>query len=887
MGRVDSRWGSFSAQSQAAMCPPTMGQENPSPVCAALPKWCVNIPKQQPCAAGCAEGNLLHSTQQGEDYVSCIRSGCNVTEISGGTATGWATCNYGWYCESHGVNKCGGCSVFRDQLRLYNRSAAGDTFQCTKMPQHYGGMVPVGLAGLYNRVDQPPQGTVQCGVNTAAPAGMYCSPCPIAHAATSTGMTMCTPCAAGTSRVPRYDITSNMATASWNCALNPAACQPINAEGSCTHCEEGFESNSGGLCISCPGAFHLSRTFMGTTQQSVAEGISPCVSCPAGEIRRYSTGQCVACGSHEHIVKVLPSAGTRLTYTESTRYGYIAHILEGVTSHGMFESLFCDFSTGECPQGTVLIPTYSQQRFCAACPPGLQGPSCGETCSWNQYNAQWGPGDHCQLCPAGTHAPTINHNRDTLQQLFAPLPIWAGARFCETAHHPSGSPTGMVVARDTAYSSGWQLGALLNAPGFQTLSDPQACVRACVETAMCLAVTWVASTNACRMSHEDTYTDLQSGSYTWIRAHAVSLDLEPPPASKSCLNVSYLTPQSVPPDIRQTVQHMLDNGTLLATNTTPFPPEDNWSLQLLWLSVAPQSPDLCVPCPPGEFGPPVSTGGCFKCPPFHYQPEPGQTACLDCPVNYYTSLLGSTSCMPCPPNTTTDGVPGVPCRYANQTIATPPAEGSGFCAPGTYLRGGVYNERGILVNLTCSACGPGRISTQYDVVTCSVCPAGKTPSPSRTSCVLCEGNTYGSGGLCRECAPNYIGTADKIECAACAAGTGRLEGATTCTNCSDPFYSIAGGGCVMCRRGSQSWSNHTGCEECAAGFGRRGTQVRCTPCATGMFANPSVPTNGCEFCPSNHISSRPGSAECTRCPRTRISNKVVGGTEGRPLRLHV
>lgn len=877
VGRIDSSWGAFSAQSQGARCPPSTGAVPATPVCYSLPRWCLDLPRQ-PCAASCAAlGGPLATSEQGEAFVSCIRSQCDPQVLSGSASASWNDCAYGRTCSGTSYNTCTGCSQVNERLQLYNRSAAANSFQCIHMP-HESGYAPVGIAGDYLEDDQLMTHAVACGANYYAPPGKYCQPCPI-NTVSSPGASACTACPAGTSRVVEFDLTSDVATHSWNCAQNPESCQPWGTSGSvCTPCQEGWQSNAMGLCTDCPGAYTLSPTWMGTTPQSLRLGLSPCIGCPPGEIRRLATAQCVNCGDHEHIVRVLPAAGTRLTYQELTRFGIASYVLPDATSSGQFESLFCDFS-GSCPEGSVAISSiaHARYRYCAACPPAMQGVGCQRVCGWNQYGSEWGPGDNCKLCPAGTHAPVANHNHDTLQS-WATIPFWAGAKYCETAYHPPQSPTGMVVQRDTAYASGWLTGALLNAPGSQYQPTPQDCVKSCVETEGCLAVTWVSSQNQCRMSHEDLYTQAQSGSNTWIKSHATTLTTTAPAAHESCLNLTSLTSDPVPADFRQIFDAFVANQTLIPTNTTPVPPADNWSLQLLWLSVAPQSPDLCVPCEKGTFGPPnVRTGGCFPCAPFHYANATGMTVCLPCPVNMYIETVGSSFCLPCPPNTSTNGTAGVPCRFANGTIATPPV-GSEFCVPGTQIQAGVYNTQGKLVNLTCSDCPAGRISTGYDSVGCTVCQPGYTPAPDRTTCVMCQGQTRGVQGICEPCAPNTAASADHTTCAPCPAGQGRLKGQPECANCTDPRYSRSdASGCLLCPQGAEAWSNHTGCERCRPGFGRRGSQLRCTPCPTGMFANDDTLTMGCVHCARNHVSRQPGATSCERCPSDKISNRVVGG----------
>ena len=245
VGRTDSRWGAFSAQSQAAMCTPSTGIENPSPVCPTLPRWCLDL-QHQPCASSCALGNQLSTTQQGEAYVACIRNNCNATALSGSSSGSFADCNYGYYCQGSMYNKCEGCSTFNEQLKVYNRTSA--TFSCQKLPSPYGGMMPVGLAGSRSEVAQPMQSPVQCGANTFASEGRYCQPCAVNHYS-GAGASYCQACAAGTSRMYRYDFSSALASSSWSCVLDPSSCQ-LASPGSCESCQEGWQSNAGGLCVS-------------------------------------------------------------------------------------------------------------------------------------------------------------------------------------------------------------------------------------------------------------------------------------------------------------------------------------------------------------------------------------------------------------------------------------------------------------------------------------------------------------------------------------------------------------------------------------------------------------------------------------------------------------
>ena len=424
-----------------------------------LPTWCKSI-SAHPCAAPCvAAAGALNTPTLSINYVLCLKTSCTPSVISGSATSSWADCDFGRRCViTTQTNVCSGCSTVNQRLRLFSRNETANTFQCISMPQS-GGMAPIGIVGNALSRSQALNHSILCGENFFAPEGHYCAPCRLSHTS-SPGARECTPCSADTARVPLYDLTQQMADQSWDCAQHPDTCQPWGTTAACAPCQEGWQSNPGmetvnktvfclrcvcvgGLCVDCPGAYTLDPLWKGTTPQAINAGLSPCVGyvfsppaalwceflgggrCPVGEIRRLSTAECVNCGSHLHIVRVLPAAGTRLTYQEAGRYGIQSYILPQAVSHSVFESLYCDFSV-KCPPGSVTVPVQEAYRFCAACPPGMIGLGCTGRCGWNEYSDEWGPNNVCRRCPPGTHAPIINHNRDMLRVLFSDLPVWAG-----------------------------------------------------------------------------------------------------------------------------------------------------------------------------------------------------------------------------------------------------------------------------------------------------------------------------------------------------------------------------------------------------------------------------------------------------------------------------
>ena len=147
------------------------------------------------------------------------------------------------------------------------------------------------------------------------------------------------------------------------------------------------------------------------------------------------------------------------------------------------------------------------------------------------------------------------------------------------------------------------------------------------------------------------------------------------------------------------------------------------------------------------------------------------------------------------------------------------------------------------------------------VVTQTLCSAGFYSGG--TSCLLCAAGTYTSSASAAS------------TCTLCPAGTSSAPGSTTCSYCTNGFYSPTPGltACIACPTGFASSSGYgaTACNNlCARGYRVDSTQsapggsVSCVICSPGTYTS-VVGATACYYCDRGTYSTS-GAVSCTPCP---------------------
>jgi hypothetical protein len=132
----------------------------------------------------------------------------------------------------------------------------------------------------------------------------------------------------------------------------------------------------------------------------------------------------------------------------------------------------------------------------------------------------------------------------------------------------------------------------------------------------------------------------------------------------------------------------------------------------------------------------------------------------------------------------------------------------------------------------CVACGATQITVNNS---CSTCPAGTTPDPSRTSCVnTCLPGQGWNGSRCVACGATQITVNNS--CSTCPAGTTPDPSRTSCVNTCLPGQGWNGSRCVAC--GATQITVNNSCSTCPAGTTPDPSRTSCVSTCTNGAINP-------------------------------------------------
>ena len=142
---------------------------------------------------------------------------------------------------------------------------------------------------------------------------------------------------------------------------------------------------------------------------------------------------------------------------------------------------------------------------------------------------------------------------------------------------------------------------------------------------------------------------------------------------------------------------------------------------------------------------------------------------------------------------------------------------------------------------------------------------------------LCSAGFYSGGASCLLCAAGTYTSSTSVAstCTLCPAGTSSAPGSTTCSYCTNGFYSPTPGltACIACPTGFASSSGYgaTACNNlCARGYSVDNTlsvpggSVSCVICSPGYYTS-VVGATACYTCGWDTYSTS-GAVSCTPCP---------------------
>merc|ERR1712207_95269 len=181
----------------------------------------------------------------------------------------------------------------------------------------------------------------------------------------------------------------------------------------------------------------------------------------------------------------------------------------------------------------------------------------------------------------------------------------------------------------------------------------------------------------------------------------------------------------------------------------------------------------------------------------------------------------------------------------------------------------------------CKKCGPGLISdgkskckkckgnevTRKDHTTCSICEAGKEPSPNKEVCVKCPFGEYtkdGAGSKCTKCKGNKYTGKEHTFCKDCEAGKEPSPNKEVCVKCpSGEFSEKDGSKCTKCKFNYVTGTDHKSCKPCEAGEEPSPNKEVCVKCPAGEFS--AGAGSKCTKCRAGTYSEKRGAAACQDC----------------------
>ena len=267
------------------------------------------------------------------------------------------------------------------------------------------------------------------------------------------------------------------------------------------------------------------------------------------------------------------------------------------------------------------------------------------------------------------------------------------------------------------------------------------------------------------------------------------------------------------------------------------------------------------------------------------QPNEDRSACVDCVGLTYSPM----------------GVECLPCEGDN--VVNPGRSTCQACLAG---QGPVGSDNGP-VRTSCSGCNgttystvgvcrdcPAPMVVDSDNMRCYGCATGRAPNAERNDCIACvglEGLKFSSlGTSCDQCEGNNVVNDARTSCLPCSGGYGPNANRTGCVPCDDQHYhDILGfsqvGVCNDCPVPSVVNDDRTVCMPCAAGFGPNEDRDGCVGCI-GVFYSPfgvcqeclppAIPIMGNTFC--SETVCRPG----TMCPDGETCNVEADCIECEP-----
>lgn len=578
----------------------------------------------------------------------------------------------------------------------------------------------------------------------------------------------------------------------------------VTSDRYCTNCPAGQTSEAASQsCTTCP---------VGKVCRGVGVAAE---TCPAGQIPSSSTGGATSC--------VSCPAGKSSTPGDLTCTGCPA----GTACPG-------GVASQTCPTG---FASTAGATSCSRCPPGYTTPAAGAAaCSPCPAGSICPGGAAAQSCIAGT---VPNSSMTACVSCPAGSAAAAGATSCTQCAAGTYSVGGATSCTQCpAGRTSTQGASLCICPTGQILnSSMTACISSCPAGSVPNS-----SRTICMTCAAGTYAAAGATSCTPCAAGTYS-DTEGQSSCKLC-------------------------SPGRASNTVGATTCSDWynSCDAGYFSGAGAS--SCSTCPAGSFSG-FEAGSCILCPPNTFASSPGSSSCTSCSLNQFLNVLGSTTrCIQpvVPPGPRLPpGYAGTPIRQScaqGEVKATPPDDPNGDpyceqCPVGTYSSSdttcslcpaGYYNDE--TGQLTCKGCATGTYSAP-GAETCSVCPAGGTP----TRCPA--GQSSVAGGACTNCPAGK----SSVACG-------------PCTTCPTGQSSVAGGPCTNpnCRAG-QSGLAGAACTNCPAGQSSLAGGA-CTKCPAGQT---SVAGGACTNCPAGTYNATAGSSSCTPCP-AGTSSSITGAT---------
>jgi len=246
----------------------------------------------------------------------------------------------------------------------------------------------------------------------------------------------------------------------------------------------------------------------------------------------------------------------------------------------------------------------------------------------------------------------------------------------------------------------------------------------------------------------------------------------------------------------------------------------------------------------------------------------GSTSCSACVAGTYSNVSGSETCTDCSSGTVSLDY-ATNCTVCDAgKYTTEKQDSCALCTAGTYSneRGATScsdcskGKTSSSPFLACTNCTAGKYATNDASTFCATCSGSGYSSEGASECLTCIKGSYLQ-------VDNV--TRLNVACSLCEAGTiSTVAGLLRCDDCDAGTYSSAAGAteCTSCEAGS--YAAHKGasqCEACPSGeISEEEAASACSPCNTGTFSNGTGSTE-CLECPTGTTTSSDGMTECDIC----------------------